>query len=373
MMREPVGGKPPTGFFFPNRDMNSVIQQARGIMVAGLAPAARNYNASVAEFDGRRFMAYRHEPPGGGLCRIRIAEIGGGWQAHRDELVAVPETPAGDNLEDPRLFLFRGGLWLAWTAAWYRAKGWTCRQLYGRLERTEGGWHVAQAFAPRLGQNDGKAKEKNWQFFEHDGRLCCQYEPHHVVEIDGEIARRHWRNRPLPWRWGRPSGGTPPVPFEPGKLITFFHAYEHDATFQRRYNFAALVFESRPPFRHVAVSAVPLIVASEADPLPDDGWRPLCVFPCGAVRDAAGAWVVSLGINDMAVGLVSIRTDELQLIDPSPRVRLQGDSVRVQVVRPILAGGNIVVPPAVVTLPRRSAETLVARRSVVPLPTYATA
>jgi predicted GH43/DUF377 family glycosyl hydrolase len=349
--------------------MNRVIKQAKGFLLGGLAQASRNYNASVTEHDGRRWMAYRHEPQAGELCQIRIAELDDAWRVHRDELVTIPHS-TGDNLEDPRLFLFLGGLWLAWTAAQYGPKGWTCRQHYGRLERTGEGWHVVQAFAPRFGKNDGKAKEKNWQFFEHGGRLFAQYEPHHVIEIEGDIVRRQWRSRPLPWRWGRPSGGTPPVPFSPGKLITFFHAYEHDANYQRRYNMAALVIEDRPPFRHLAVSAVPLVVASENDRLPDDGWRPLCVFPCGAFRKPSGAWVVSLGINDMDVGVVSFRPHELHLTEPNARPKLTGDTARVRVLRPILAGGNIVVPPAVVEIPRRSAETLIARRSVIPLSTY---
>lgn len=349
--------------------MNRVIQQTKGTLLDGLAPASRNYNASVTEHEGHRWMAYRHEPQAGELCHIRIAHLGDAWQVLADQMVTIPST-TGDNLEDPRLFLFRGGLWLAWTAARYGPKGWTCRQLYGRLERTGEGWTVAQAFAPRFGKNDGKAKEKNWQFFEHDGRLFAQYEPHHVIELDGEIVRRQWRGRPLPWRWGRPSGGTPPVPFAPGKLITFFHAYEHDATYQRRYNMAALVFEDRPPFRHLAVSAVPLVVASKNDRLPADGWRPLCVFPCGAFRKPSGAWVVSIGINDMDVGVVSFRPHELHLTEPTARQRLIGDTARVRVLRPILAGGQIVVPPAVVEIPRRSAETLIARRSVIALPTY---
>lgn len=370
MMGSRWGGKPPTGFFFP--PMNSITKQAKGIMLRdGLADGPRNYNASIAEFCGRRLMAYRHEPRDGGHCRIRIAELGGGWLVHRDELVTVPESSAGDNLEDPRLFLLRGNLWLAWTAANYSGKGWTCRQFYGRVERFDGGWRVAQAFAPKFGRNDGKAKEKNWQFFERDGRLFAQYEPHVVIEIDGERVTRKWQTKPLPWRWGRPSGGTPPVPFGPGQLITFFHAYEHDATYQRRYNMAALVFEDRAPFRHVAVSAAPLLVASEADRLPDVGWRPLCVFPCGAIRESSGAWVVSLGVNDIDVALVSIR--DLMLVHPTARPKIVGDTARVQVIRPIVANGGIITPGAIVTLPRKSAETCLARRSVIPLATAAIA
>jgi predicted GH43/DUF377 family glycosyl hydrolase len=360
-----VGNCLPALSFF---QMKSVFEQviARFIPSDQLAPAVRSYNAGLADFGGKRWIAYRQEPDDHFRSKIRMAELCEG-AVMTDVAVEVPElTPGIESLEDPRLFLHADGLWLAWTSAVYAGTEWTCRQCYGELRATADGWQVVQALAPRYGRNNGHAKEKNWQFFSAGGRLFAQYSPSKVIEIQGDRVIGEWTESPVPWKWGKPSGGTPPVPYAPGQFITFFHAFEFDPIHTRRYNFGALVFEDRPPFRRISCSATPLVIASEDDPLPAGKiWQPLCIFPCGAVRDG-DTWTIAAGVNDERIALLTIPESRLMLI--GKEIGQLPPEVTVEVVAPIVHRGEILMPPQTPTLPRSTVRDLLERRKVVLIP-----
>lgn len=350
--------------------MKSVLQQVPGsfLPVPGLPPGTRSYNAGMIRHGDRRIIAYRHEPKAGGNHgQLRIAELVDG-KLVKDQPIHLQDTGEREGREDPRLFSHDGRLWIAWTSARYSVEmgEWTCRQLYGELVEKGGKWSVPAVLVPDYGTNTGKAREKNWQFFSVGGELFAQYQPHKVLRISGDQVTGEWSVDPIRWPWGKASGGTPPIPYGDGLLITFFHAFDFDETHARRYNFAALVFEDRPPFRHVAASVVPVVIASEADPLPTgEVWQPLCIFPCGAVADGDG-WTVSAGVNDERIVLLHLTAEHLflQSNNPPPLPPM----VDVRIIAPVVLGGEIVMPPASATLPRRTAIELRDRRKIAILP-----
>lgn len=282
-----------------------------------LAPAHRSFNASVIEHGGKRLMAYRSHTTARKWCTLHLATLGADWQPIDDVALDVPLIHEDGNLEDPRLFHGpAGSLWLAWTEALYQTGQWTCVQRYGKLW----GRKITEAFTPRYGRNDGSAKEKNWQLWwqgddTDSQRLFAIYShsPQLVIELDGEAVVNEWRTPGIHWRFGHPSGGTPPVPFNSGHLLTFFHAYKPDNKFHRRYNMAAALIENQPPFAVKFVSDKPLLEASERDPLaPDPRWNPLCVFPCGVIH-GGDTWHVSIGVNDCRCAITSIPNKHLNL------------------------------------------------------------
>lgn len=315
-------------------------------------------------------MAYRCEPLDRWRCRIHMAELDATGDVVADAAIRVPEPRGVENLEDPRLFHHAGSLWLAWTAADYEKRSWRSVQCYGRLVEDEHGWKIAEHFKPVFGMNDGTRKEKNWQFFESDGRLFFQYlpSPHLVCEVVGNSVVAEHRSPGLHWAWGKPSGGTPPVPFAPGQLITFFHSYEFDEQFQRRYHFAALVFEDSPPFRQISYSAQPLVSASELDPLPaGQDWSPLCIFPCGAIRDG-DEWLVSSGVNDCRMSFHRFTDEELHLIPVGQFLNSKDPFMRIRVIKTIVVDGGIVTPGEFVVIKTESAADLIRRGRVMPAP-----
>ena len=321
--------KPPLATQFPTVTVDS----------DRLVPAHRSFNASIIEYGGKRLMAYRSHTLAREWCTLHLATLGQDWQPIDDVQIDVPLINEAGNLEDPRLFHGFGVLWLAWTEALYQTGQWTCVQRYGQLWHKDGYWRVVTAWTPRHGRNDGTAKEKNWQFFWQGDRCFAIYShsPQIVIELDGEAVVNEWRTPGIHWRFGHPSGGTPPVPFNDGHLLTFFHAYKPDNKFHRRYNMAAALIENRPPFAVKFVSDKPLLEASERDPLaPDPRWNPLCVFPCGVIQDGH-LWHVSSGVNDCRCAVTSIPNKNLNL---APYVmQITANTVRLKLVANVMLGG----------------------------------
>ena len=306
-----------------------------------LVPAHRSFNASIIEYGGKRLMAYRSHTTAQKWCTLHLATLGQDWQPIDDVQIDVPLINEAGNLEDPRLFHGPNGtLWLAWSEALYLTGQWTCVQRYGKLW----GRKITEAFTPRHGRNDGSAKEKNWQFFWRGAdtdsqRLFAIYShsPQIVIELDGENVVNEWRTPGIHWRFGHPSGGTPPVPFNDGHLLTFFHAYKPDNKFHRRYNMAAALIENRPPFAVKFVSDKPLLEASEREPIaPDPRWNPLCVFSCVVIQERH-LWHVSSGVNDCRCAVTSIPNKNLNL---APYVmNITTNTVRLKLISNVILGG----------------------------------
>jgi len=321
-----------------------------------LVPSPRNYNASILDYEGRRLMAYRsHRMDQGGRCGIVVCEFTGegakAWEAERNTWLNLPEQVASVMVhhEDPRLFIYRGRLHVAFTETQFHGtvRPYTCVMKYARLKETKvrqgkaARWEVERVFWPRYGQNDGSHQEKNWQFFQHGLILHVIYqaEPHIVLELgaDGEsvVAVTTTERGGVKWPWGTIRGGTPPIRIESegpwaGHMLTVFHSATPYpiAPFWRRYYAGAYVFEAFPPFRIVAISQRPILAGSEQDghahdPRNIDSWKPFVVFPSGIIRkgpktkgprDQGTGWYVSYGVNDYMTAIAE--HTELFLGDP---------------------------------------------------------
>lgn len=322
----------------------SVFQQPHVSVTAvpawSLVPSPRNYNASILEFEGRRLMAYRsHRMDQGGRCGIVVCELDAKWQASRNTWLNLPEQVASVMVhhEDPRLFVFKGRLHVAFTETQFHGavRPYTCVMKYARLaeretrknRKTSKAWEVERTFWPRYGKNDSSHQEKNWQFFEaQKGRLHVIYqaEPHTVVELGGDgetVVNLTTAPAGVKWPWGTMRGGTPPIKLKDGNWLTVFHsatAYPI-APYWRRYYAGAYVFEGKAPYRITAISQRPILAGSEHDghahdPRNIESWKPFVVFPSGIIAGATGGWHVSYGINDYLT--VIAEHHELALGDP---------------------------------------------------------
>jgi predicted GH43/DUF377 family glycosyl hydrolase len=180
----------------------SVFKQVSAVPVRGLVESPRNYNASIIEFDGRRYMAYRSHRMPDGRCGIVIAEFNNVlWIASANHWLDLPDPTGGKgHHEDPRLFIFNGRLHVAYThSQFHGAMPYTCTMHYASLRfRKAGkgrkpGIEVDEYFWPRYGKNDGNRQEKNWQFFEvRPGVLGIIYDAGTILELgkDGESKPR---------------------------------------------------------------------------------------------------------------------------------------------------------------------------------------
>ncbi len=286
---------------------------------AQLKQSPRNYNPSICEINGRLWMAYRSHRPDG-RCGIAICEdpltgkSGSQW-------LDLGGATGKEHHEDPRLFVFAGDMHVAFIETTFPARGnYIAVQKYARLKRDGKSWKVAEVFRPRFGNNYTDAQEKNWQFFEHSGKLRAIYShsPFVVIELAGDKVVNVSAKQGIEWPWGEIRGGTPPVEWN-GKWLTFFHSSTPSiAGAWRRYWMGALVFDNE--YNVVQISNRPLAGGSELDdhghdPRVGSNWKPYVVFPGGAVTRDWG-WLVALGINDWRCAFARIPSGSLNLCAP---------------------------------------------------------
>lgn len=258
-----------------------------------LHPAAHQFNCSIQEWRGRLLLAYRTARAG---SQLHVAELDQDTlQPIRTTKLRLSHDRAPGAQEDPRLFTFRGRLYLHFTGVeTEHGQAYTC-QLLARLDdslKVEAVWY------PDYGGRTWPM-EKNWQFFEHSGELFTVYsmQPHVVLHVpegpDGFTRAYPFRtvDTPLPWAWGAKRGGASPV-LVGDEYWCFFHGAK-DVAGQRVYSGGAYTFEARPPFAPKRITPQPILLPGEKT---GDCWANV-VFPCGAIP-RGGKWLVSYGYQD---------------------------------------------------------------------------
>ena len=273
-------------------------------------------------------------------------------------------------LEDPRLFVHRGQLYLQAFGLFAKSGPPDGRQYLLVLERLPatagattaagpagpaGGFRVGlprEVLLPAvippglpLGRNsmlDNPRREKNWVAFTHDDTL------HMVHSLDPPIVFRLYEdeagaapgasirtefvsmggNTSVRWRYGGMRGGTPAIyDSELGGYVTFFHtkAMHHVPTPAglarvNYYYMGCCVFAAKPPFSIQLISGEPLIGRHFYNNTMANINGSHGIFPQGVLLEAgltedqtSAHYVVSYGKDDMAIG--AVRFDRRKLID----------------------------------------------------------
>ena len=187
-------------------------------------------------------------------------------------------------------------------------------------------WDCVAAFQlpkfPLGGQRSAEAQdkwEKNWVPFalgaERIG-LIYAHEPWDVIVMEvpagapPRLSESH-RSPGLAWDYGTIRGGTPPVHYDAGRLVTFFHAAQVVGS-RRVYTAGACVFGDTAPYAPELVTSEPLLVAPYASGAHRFGWgfAGSVVFPAGAEATSQGFTLVS-GRDDGEIATFAIDREEL--------------------------------------------------------------
>lgn len=251
------------------------------------------FNAGLIRFKGRLLLAYRTGWEG---AEVHVAELTEDYRAVRNEILVPlrhPQAPYGR--EDPRLFVFRGRLHVAYIGV-MSGNGPT-NQMYARL--SDDGRRVEETFYPHYQRR--RAWEKNWAFFEWEDELFCVYQvrPHVVLHVRGNEAYPFVEtDTPHHWTGGELRGGAPPVRVG-DRYYHWFHGrvgeWQHGV-----YTVGVYTFRARPPFDVLGMTADPLLSGERLPEYGDRGYEPRVVFPCGAFLEA-GRWKVSMGVEDRVI------------------------------------------------------------------------
>lgn len=327
----------------------------------------RAFNASICEFNGRLWLAYRvsySDQPD----RLRIAELDPATFAVLSDRPLLVTLAEGWGAEDPRLFVHNDQLHVAWTSADYSRSPWRATMFYGRIGHTlerHDTVTVGPQWQPKFGLNLRDQREKNWQFWSAGGCLFAQYSPspQRVIQLDGDKVIGEWKTDGFGWRNGRPSGGTPPIPAGNGRLTTFFHAFTPHPTRERLYNFGAMEFDAVAPFKVRAVTRKPILTAHDGWEATSDGWSPLCVFPSGAIRHGDG-FLVSAGVNDNGIRLFRISPGDMPMA--APEIVPAEETGYFRAVASFLFGGRVRTPGEIIEADILTARKLLTRNWIQP-------
>lgn len=276
---------------------------------AKLFPTPFHYNASILRRADGLWLSYRAQQSAG-HSEIVVVRLGGDFQPDpatnkRLDFGGNTEGHAWFEREDARLFHYAGSVWTSftcWLPPWRNAIG---------LARLGADWSVQEQ--PRLhwANNWAGTQQKNWGFFEHDGKLTLLYQPdpHEVVAVGSDwVGSSVSRSDRVNWAYGQLRGGSPPQLVGDHYLV-FFHSSQHDARVgRRRYYMGAYEF-SASTFEPTSMTREPLLVGTAREEYLS--WAPIVVFPCGAVLDG-DSWLVSLGVNDCWTAIARLNAGALR-------------------------------------------------------------
>lgn len=233
------------------------------------------FNPSLLPFGDGYLLAYRHGWAGSKVWLGRLDRefkpVGEPWP------LQLAHAEANYGQEDPRLFRWNGRVCVSFIGVVGARKIHHTSQLYAVLGEN---LMVERVHHPRYDRRN--AWEKNWQFFDHDGRLLAVYTiaPHKILEVAGDRAVPAYETpTPAPWEGGEMRGGAAPV-----RVGDEYYCFFHDRTEQgrrRTYRTGLYTFEARPPFRVQRISRGPLLEADWGTK-PKDQYAAV-VFAGGAV------------------------------------------------------------------------------------------
>lgn len=258
------------------------------------------FNATMVEWKGVTWLAYRRYDPRHGRMNIALTELNDKWMPTGfHHIPTLPSRTGDERWEDARLFVHNDRLWMSCTEI---AHGNNNPRAYPsqRLWRLGPDFEVDREVNVMVGTNFGGRDEKNWIFFSEGGKLYFIYEIKNMLayEINDETGAvvEQWKQKDLYWRHGHMRGGTNCVKLEDGRLLKFLHACTPTPYAGRRYSMSGMIFEPEPPFKIHSLSDRVVAYGSREEDFCGSG-NGQCVFPMGLII-RNGKWNVSAGVND---------------------------------------------------------------------------
>lgn len=276
------------------------------------------FNAACTQWKGRNYIACRCECiPFWSSSRVCIGHMSDQWEPIPPEgkALLLPAYQGYAMAEDPRFVVTEKNLLIA-----YASKD---RQ---RLAWLHDDMTVAETTDFSATNFELTKRERNWAFFEHDGQLYCIYmqAPHTVLLVKGRnVTKIHEEPWTLPCAYGTPRGGASPVLHNQMfwhffHSVNDYHTQEPDVGWDRtrRYHIGVAVFESKPPFKLITGSKIPIVSAGQA-PNREDVGRLVpsphaAVFPGSAMRNRDGnGWLLTCGVNDQDNYMYNVPDEDL--------------------------------------------------------------
>lgn len=284
------------------------------------------FNASSVVHEGKRWMAYRTECRRFFLwSRISLVELDQNFQPvpGTNQILPLETRFDGWGAEDPKMFVFQGCMYVSYGDG-YRVM---LAQLYdsGRVARCG----PVPSDVPDQSPPQAHPRQKNFGFFELDGRLFCQQDVSPAVTW--EFDPRSWKvidRQEHLWRWKSPCGhrlhGASPPVLHDGLLWRWVHTHRQEAlpsprkswwqskpvTHANRYYPHLVAFRPEPPFEPVAVGTRPVFFSpwEPADQPCPPTWHSVAYI--GSAERENDGWRLFYGENDCRIVTAHVTDQE---------------------------------------------------------------
>lgn len=295
-------------------------------------PISNAYNASIIEQENGYCLVFRHDTTNVicNPCRyyqpvINMVDL----NKEFEQITPIKKIILPTNSpEDPRINVVNGQLFLTYNDEIAEHLHNKNRKIFvGKLDRDRGRLFDVQ----QLASNDISLTniEKNWvpfEYPEYSGSLYYVYmaSPFKVIKVgdNGSVSVINGQSS-VPsqyidqvWKkdlWGGIRGGTPARLID-DVYLTFFHSWKyHKKQDGYYYVMGAYIFQSKPPFKILAVTPQPIFFKNMYS-AQHKRKNLHVVFPSGFAierKDGKVIFHVSCGENDTSVRIVSIDKDAL--------------------------------------------------------------
>ena len=314
-----------------------------------------NFNpALISDGQGGFIMAYRFIGKSDLIRRIAICRLDSemnvvkGSAVHLSDLIEFADDSVDSHsrewFADPRLFQLQGKTWMVWNDG-NRSEG----NHQFMVELSVQGELKPAGLAREIVLNGSRRKnEKNWAFFEADGKVWVVYSitPHEILSVDMSSSTRvicqsevlvEWNAR-YSEHFGALRGGAQPVRVG-DKFVNLVHS-SFNMPEGREYVGAVYEFSAQYPFKPVRELPVPVdfglpkTPAGEAET--ENKLNPTTskvVYPTGLVINGDDV-AISAGLNDsdmtlvrgtlkdLTSGMIAARTSEVTDIDRSGKTSI---------------------------------------------------
>lgn len=283
-----------------------VEQQLESVVVKPLFPGT--YNSCIYRYKGKLLMVSRFHPTNTGATRLVMTELNEDFSVAYNQELSINDENSSH--EDAKLFELKGELCMSYVSStWPTFPASSVK--YVTLSKPDH-WRTTnpQEYRPSCQQT----MEKNWVFFEYEGKLNIIYRQNPELIIFTPEDKREMKSPGLRWPYGEIRGGTMPIPYQ-GKILRFFHSRLNNEMppVTWRYYVGAMLMKAEPPFQMLAVSKRPILRGSEIGGEETRvHFKKNVAFPSGAIEHEGG-WLVSCGQNDSASLLVKVKEKDLQL------------------------------------------------------------
>lgn len=263
------------------------------------------FNSTLYKISDQWVVASRTKITGEDFKRILLSVHDDQWSLLKYHFIVGEKV----SYEDPRFSVLNGELYLSWVL-YQNHWDFGTKVLISKMNAEFG---ITDIFRPSIGDNSktGCYFEKNWLFYDHDGRTrviysICPLKVFEAFSVNDDFTEIISRSDSFAeWKYGIPRASIGPIPVNDHYMI-FFHSHVEKAKARERVYFLGLALYDKD-LNIVRYTKEP-ILESILQPAPAN--EAYCILPYGYHLEGDDI-SISCGLNDISTIVLNMSLSKL--------------------------------------------------------------